>query len=230
MCDILAEATRCARRNQRQPALTFNFSTIKMPKKTTPRQVRIIGGIWKRTPLTVLDAPGLRPTPDRVRETLFNWLTFLFQGDWHSRRCLDLFAGSGALGMEAASRGAALVTLVDSCLPAVRQLEQVKVRLKAEQVQIIAGDALSVVKKLTVNNINEENRYSVIFLDPPYHRDLLVQILPHCMALLEPDGLLYLEAEKALTPADLPDCLKNWQVIRNDRAGQVHFHLLQRNV
>jgi len=196
-----------------------------MQKKNTPRQVRIIGGNWKRTPLTVLDAPGLRPTPDRVRETVFNWLNFLFQTDWQSRHCLDLFAGSGALGFEAASRGAALVTLVDAFLPAVRQLEQVKTKLKAEQVQIFQGDALSVVKKLAVN----ANRYDVIFLDPPYHRDLLVQILPHCMALLEPDGLLYLEAEKALSPADLPECLKNWQVIRNDRAGQVHFHLLQRN-
>jgi len=222
------------RPNKQQPAITFNFSTINMQKKTTPRQVRIIGGNWKRTPLTVLEAPGLRPTPDRVRETLFNWLNFLFQGDWQSRQVLDLFAGSGALGLEAASRGAALATLVDSYLPAVRQLEQMKAKLHAEQVQIILGDALSVVKKLTVNKDNEKtgeaHKYSLIFLDPPYHRDLLVQILPHCMALLKPDGLLYLEAEKVLTPADLPECLNNWQVIRSDRAGQVHFHLLQRNV
>lgn len=204
-----------------------------MPKKINSRQVRIIAGSWKRTPLTVLDAPGLRPTPDRVRETLFNWLNFLFQGDWQSRRCLDLFAGSGALGLEAASRGAALATLVDSYLPAVRQLEQVKEKLKAAQVQIILGDALAVVKKLAVN-INSDNannsgeRYDVIFLDPPYHRDLLVKILPDCMTLLATDGLLYLEAEKALTPADLPECLSNWQVIRCDKAGMVHFHLLQR--
>ena len=197
-----------------------------MQKKTTPRQIRIIAGNWKRTPLTVLDAPGLRPTPDRVRETVFNWLNFLFGSDWQSRRCLDLFAGSGALGLEAASRGAALVTLVDSYLPAVRQLEQTKTRLNAAQVQIILGDALSVVKKLALNT----DQYDLIFLDPPYHRDLLVQILPACTGLLKPNGLLYLEAEKALTEADLPECLQNWQVIRNDRAGQVHFHLLQRKV
>ena len=211
---------------------------MNMQKKTTPRQVRIIAGNWKRTPLTVLDAPGLRPTPDRVRETLFNWLNFLFAGEWESRRCLDLFAGSGALGLEAASRGAALVTLVDSYLPAVRQLEQVKARLKAEQVQILFGDAHSVVKKLSVGTANSSMKqpmsqhgpYDLIFLDPPYHRDLLFKILPDCMDLLNPDGLLYLEAEKKLTEADLPECLLNWQVIRNDSAGQVHFHLLQRKV
>jgi len=194
-----------------------------MPKKSSSHQVRIIAGNWKRTPLTVLDAPGLRPTPDRVRETLFNWLNFLFQTDWQSRRCLDLFAGSGALGLEAASRGAAQVTLVDTYGPAVEQLEKARDRLKAPQLQIIRGDALSVVKKLAFN----AEKYDVIFLDPPFHRDLLSQILPECIGLLRPDGMLYLEAEKRLAPADLPQCLSNWQVIRDDQAGKVFFHLLQ---
>ena len=196
-----------------------------MQKKSSSHQVRIIAGNWKRTPLTVLDAPGLRPTPDRVRETLFNWLTFLFQSDWQSRRCLDLFAGSGALGLEAASRGAAQVTLVDAYRPAVQQLEKVRDRLKAQQLQIILGDALTVLKKLAVN----PERYDVIFLDPPFHRDLLSQILPECIPLLNPQGLLYLEAEKPLAPADLPQCLQTWQVLRCDRAGKVFFHLLQRS-
>jgi len=202
---------------------TFNLFIITMPKKTSTHQVRIIAGNWKRTPLTVLEAPGLRPTPDRVRETLFNWLNFLFQSDWAARRCLDLFAGSGALGVEAASRGAAQVTLVDVYPPAIQQLERLKLKLQAEQLRVIQGDALSVVKRC----VAQGDQYDVIFLDPPFHRDLLAHILPECLALLKPGGLLYLEAEKALTPADLPNCLLNWQVIRNDRAGQVFFHLLQ---
>jgi 16S rRNA (guanine(966)-N(2))-methyltransferase RsmD len=193
------------------------------------RQVRIIAGLWKRTPITVVDAPGLRPTPDRVRETLFNWLNFLFQANWQSRCCLDLFAGSGALGFEAASRGALLVTLVESHRPALQQLEKMRDKLKAQQLQIIQGDALVVVKKLAVNGNNSVDKYDVIFLDPPFHRDLLAQILPDCLHLLKEDGLLYLEAEKALEPSDLPDCLDNWQVIRCDRAGKVFFHLLQCN-
>lgn len=195
-----------------------------MQKKSSPQQVRIIAGQWKRTPLTVLDAPGLRPTPDRVRETLFNWLGFLFQSDWSNRRCLDLFAGSGALGFEAASRGAAQVTLVESYLPAVRQLEQLQERLKAGGLEIMRGDAMLLVKKLAAL----VPRYDVIFLDPPFHRDLLNQILPDCIALLQPTGLLYLEAEKQLAAQDLPPCLAGWEVVRADRAGKVFFHLLQR--
>ena len=193
------------------------------------KQVRIIAGLWKRTPITVVDAPGLRPTPDRVRETLFNWLTFLFEANWQSRRCLDLFAGSGALGFEAASRGAKLVTFVESHPPAFQQMETLRDKLKAQQLQIIQGDALVVVKKLAVNRDKSVDKYDVIFLDPPFHRDLLPKILPDCLHLLNEDGLLYLEAEKSLESSDLPDCLNNWQVIRCDRAGKVFFHLLQCN-
>lgn len=207
-----------------------------MQKKSSPQQVRIIAGMWKRTPLTVIDAPGLRPTPDRVRVTVFNWLDFLFQRNWQTKRCLDLFAGSGALGFEAASRGARQVTMVEAHLPAVQQLEKVQAKLQqnrlqeptnarecAQQLQIIRGDAHCVAKKMAENG----ERFDVIFLDPPFHRDLLAAILPFCIALLRPDGYLYLEAEKALTPFDLPDDLKNWQIVRCDRAGKVFFHLLQ---
>src|SRR5437868_8259418 len=94
----------------------------KTPAKRPPQQVRIIGGQWKRTPLPVLDAEGLRPTPDRVRETLFNWLNHLIDGQWANIACLDLFAGTGALGFEAASRGAAKVVLVEASDLAARQL------------------------------------------------------------------------------------------------------------
>ncbi len=198
-----------------------------MQKKSSSHQIRIIGGQWKRTPLTVLDAPGLRPTPDRVRETLFNWLNFLLGGDWASCRVLDLFAGSGALGLEAASRGAAEVVLVEMHGPALRQLEAVKTRLDAGQVLIVRGDALSAVAKMA-GNMTEEKLFDLVFLDPPYHLDLLPKVLPDCVRILKPQGLLYVEAEVALLPDTLPECLKNWQIIRHDKAGQVHFHLLQR--
>ena len=110
------------------------------PVNQGPQQVRIIGGIWKRTPLPVLNAEGLRPTPDRVRETVFNWLNHLLDGDWQRVACLDLFAGAGALGFEAASRGAAKVVMVEDNPAAVRQLEVVKTKLKAEQVSIQTSD------------------------------------------------------------------------------------------
>ncbi len=197
-----------------------------MQKKSSPQQVRIIGGLWKRTPLTVLDAPGLRPTPDRVRETVFNWLTFLCQTNWQSMRCLDLFAGTGALGFEAASRGAAQVTMVESYTPAVAQLEKIQTKLNAHQVQIIRGDARLLAPKLIAQGV----QFDVIFLDPPFHRDLLSTILPDCVALLHPDGYLYLEAELALTTVDLPACLEGWRVVRFDQAGKVFFHLLQRDI
>ena len=221
MCVILAEWGVWA-----WPHFQSNFDQLNqfiMQKKSTPQQVRIIAGHWKRTPLAVIDAPGLRPTPDRVRETLFNWLDFLFQRNWQTRHCLDLFAGSGALGFEAASRGAARVTLVEAHFPAIQQLEKVQARLKAQQIQIIRGDAQLVAQKLAENG----EQFDVIFLDPPFHRDLLAAILPFCIALLRPDGYFYLEAEQALTSSDLPDDLKGWQVARCDRAGKVFFHLLQ---
>lgn len=208
-----------------------------MQKKSPPQQVRIIAGMWKRTPLTVLDAPGLRPTPDRVRVTVFNWLDFLFQRDWQSRRCLDLFAGSGALGFEAASRGAAQVTMVEAHVPAVQQLEKTQAKLQNRsenlpQIQIIRGEAQLIAQKLA----QQGEQFDVIFLDPPFHRDLLATILPLCIALLRPAGYVYLEAEKAITEldtkldtkSDLPADIKNWQVVRCDHAGQVFFHLLQR--
>lgn len=195
-----------------------------MQKKSTSQQVRIIAGMWKRTPLAVIDAPGLRPTPDRVRETLFNWLDFLWQRNWQTKRCLDLFAGSGALGLEAASRGAAQVTLVETYLPAVQQLEKIQVKLQAQQVAIIRGDAKVIAQRL----IAKDELFDIIFLDPPFHQDILSAMLPLCVTLLHPDGYLYLESEKALTPSDLPDEIKKWQMVRCDCAGKVFFHLLQR--
>ncbi|MBI1892445.1 MAG: 16S rRNA (guanine(966)-N(2))-methyltransferase RsmD [Burkholderiales bacterium] len=189
----------------------------KPARKSAPHQVRIIGGQWKRTPLAVLDAPGLRPTPDRVRETVFNWLTHLFDGRWDDIVCLDVFAGTGALGFEAASRGAARVVMIEENAYAVRQLEAVKERLKAQQVNIIRGDAMSRVAGLPPTS------FHVIFLDPPYHREWLPKMLPLCATLLAPGGLVYAESEVPLTSEVLPD----WEIVRADKAGIVYFHLLQ---
>ncbi|MCD6026199.1 MAG: rsmD [Solimicrobium sp.] len=194
-----------------------------MQKKVIPQQIRIIAGIWKRTPLSVVAVPGLRPTPDRVRETLFNWLDFLFQRDWKTKRCLDLFGGSGALGFEAASRGAAQVILVEAHSLAVQQLDKLCAKLEASQIQVIHGDAQLNAQKL----VKKGEQFDVIFLDPPFHHELIGAILPLCIPLLHPNGYVYLEAEKALV-LDLSGEAKNWHLVRSDRAGKVFFHLLQR--
>ncbi|SHH44907.1 16S rRNA (guanine(966)-N(2))-methyltransferase RsmD [Massilia sp. CF038] len=193
-----------------------------------PQQVRIIGGAWKRTPLPVLDALGLRPTPDRVRETVFNWINHLWNANWADASCLDLFAGSGALGFEAASRGARAVTMIDSHTPVVRQLEAIQTKLKADNVQILRGDALTSAQGMALRG----QRYDLIFLDPPYHQDFLSKSLPLCQTLLTAGGLVYAEAGAPLpfAPEDgsaPPDWLAPWELVRSDKAGVVFYHLLQ---
>lgn len=183
-------------------------------------QVRIIGGQWKRTPLPVLQAEGLRPTPDRVRETVFNWLTHLIDNDWSQMRCLDLFAGSGALGFEAASRGVRRVVMVENHAPAVRRLEISKEKLRAGQVEIQHGDALALLRGWSANT------FDLIFADPPYHQNWLAQIIPACERLLTEHGLMYVESEQTLTGDDAPDWMASWEVVRADRAGLVFYHLL----
>ena len=195
-------------------------------------QVRIIGGSWKRTPLPVLAALGLRPTPDRVRETVFNWINHLRNANWAEAQVLDLFAGSGALGFEAASRGAKSVLMVDSHSPVVRQLEVIQEKLKADTVQIVRGDAFAVAQSAAARG----QRFDLIFLDPPYQQDFLSRILPLCAPLLKEGGLVYAESGVPLpldtdtgaeADAARPDWLAPWEVIRADKAGMVHFHLLK---
>ena len=193
-----------------------------------PQQVRIIGGAWKRTPLPVLDALGLRPTPDRVRETVFNWINHQMTGDWDRADCLDLFTGSGALGFEAASRGARAVTMIDNVGPVVRQLELIKDKLKADNVRVLRADALAAARDF----IQRGQRFDVIFLDPPYQQDFLVQTLPLCAQLLNEGGLVYAESGERLPfpetdEDDVPEWLQPWQLVRGDKAGMVHYHLLK---
>lgn len=192
-------------------------------------QVRIIGGQWKRTPLTVPDVQGLRPTPDRVRETVFNWLTHLLDGRWESVVCLDLFAGTGALGFEAASRGAGRVTMVESSPAAFRQLEATKEKLHAGQVSLLRGDALSIARRLADNTTVQGNRFNLIFLDPPYRQEWLEKILPLCHRLLEDGGLVYAESEETFIRDSQPDWLAGWDIARAGQAGMVFHHLLRRN-
>lgn len=178
--------------------------------------VRIIGGDWKRTPLPVLDLDGLRPTPDRVRETLFNWLGQRLEG----QRCLDLFAGSGALGFEAASRGAARVVMVERNARAARQLRENQARLAARAIEIAEADGLKLAASLAPRS------FDVVFLDPPFGEGMLARALELAMPLVADDGWLYVEADAPLDEAD--PLLARWNVVRRGKAGAVHYHLLQR--
>ncbi len=206
----------------------------KKPAKTPvhrpppPQQVRIIGGQWKRTPLPVLNALGLRPTPDRVRETVFNWINHQWNAEWGQRDCLDLFAGSGALGFEAASRGARSVLMVDSHSPVISQLEANKTKLNASQISLLRGDALAQATSLAARG----QQFDLIFLDPPFQKDFLSKSLPLCSKLLKAGGLVYAESGAALPfPQDgegaAPQWLQGWEAIRADKAGTVFYHLLK---
>jgi len=183
-----------------------------------PRQVRIVGGSWKRTLLPVPDIPGLRPTPDRVRETAFNWLLHL-RPDATALQGLDLFAGTGALGFELASRGARRVTLVEMHPRALEGLRATRARLGAEQVEIIAGDALSVAASLPAGS------FDVVFLDPPFDSRLQAPALDAARRLLASDGLIYLEAPATLPPEQAQQA--GLEIVRQGNAGQVAFHLLR---
>jgi 16S rRNA (guanine(966)-N(2))-methyltransferase RsmD len=181
-----------------------------------PREVRIIGGRWKRTKLAVLDRPGLRPTPDRVRETLFNWLGQDLSG-W---RCLDAFAGTGALGFEAASRGAAEVVMLERDAPLQRQLREVRERLAAPQVRVEGADALAWMARC------EEDRFDLVFLDPPFDGGLFEAALAAAAHLPVVGGFIYLEANVEWPAAALQAI--GLHPVRHVRAGAVHAHLLQR--
>ena len=183
-----------------------------------PRQVRIIAGQWKRTPLPVPDIEGLRPTPDRVRETVFNWLEHLQHRSWQGRHCLDLFAGTGALGFEAASRGAESVVLVESDSRAIQRLEATRDKLSASNVRIQRSDAVQWLAR-------QAQKFHLIFLDPPYSEQRLPALLPRCRDLLAPGGLVYAEADQPFMGPETDQWMGAWKVVRLDKAGTVHFGL-----
>ena len=181
-----------------------------------PAEVRIVGGLWKRSKLPVLDRPGLRPTPDRVRETLFNWLGQDLSG-W---RCLDAFAGSGALGFEAGSRGAAEVVLLERDPQSVRKLKEAKQRWDATALHVEQADALAWMARAS------PGRFDLVFLDPPFDAALFGPALRAASPLVAQTGALYLEAPEPWDDARLAPL--GLRLHRHGRAGAVHFHLLQR--
>ena len=186
------------------------------PAGRQPGEVRIIGGAWKRSKLPVADRPGLRPTPDRVRETLFNWLGQDLTG-W---RCLDAFAGSGALGFEAASRGAAEVVLLERDRTLAASLERSRERLQASQLRIATTDAIAWMARC------EPARFELVLLDPPFEANLFEPALQAASRLVTPGGWVYLEADRSFDAHAL--ATHALALHRHGRAATVHFHLLRR--
>lgn len=202
-------------------AVPTNKAAQKAPKAPVhrappPGEVRIIGGLWKRTKLPVASQPGLRPTPDRVRETLFNWLGQDLTG-WH---CVDAFAGTGALGLEAASRGAATVQVVEQSGDQVARLQQITTRLEATGVTVLRGDGVALLRRLAPGSMD------LVLLDPPFGAALEAPALQAAAAAVRLDGWVYLESDHAWTDDTLQT--HGLQIHRAGKAGMVHFHLLKK--
>jgi 16S rRNA (guanine966-N2)-methyltransferase len=191
------------------------------PGARPPQRVRIIGGQFRRRLLPVADAPGLRPTPDRVRETLFNWISHL-RPDHSHLRGLDLFAGTGALGFELASRGAARVVMVERSATLAAQLRSLRDMLGATAVDVRVGDALAQVRTLARE---VPGGFDLVFIDPPFDAGLHGPVLAAVAPLLAPDALVYVESRDPLPPEAAAAGLVP---LREMRAGQVRAMLLGR--
>ncbi len=196
----------------RAPRPPASAGTGREPKRA-PGRLRIVGGVYRGRKLPVPDQPGVRPTADRVRETLFNWLAPIMRG----ARCLDCFAGSGALGIEAASRGAAEVVMLERAEPVVRQLLANVSALGANQVQVVRGDALHWLE-------GQGRPFDIVFLDPPFADDLLATTcsLLARNAWVRAGARVYLETRAR---PGLPSLPQGWLLVREQRAGQVAYGL-----
>lgn len=179
-------------------------------------RIRITGGEWRSRLVRVEDAQGLRPTPDRVRETLFNWLGQDLTG-W---RCLDLFAGSGVLGIECASRGAESVTLVEHDVRVFARLQQNTASFTSTVLRPVHADAL----EFATAAARQARTFDLVLLDPPYRQGWLERVVPLLAALANPGMRVYAEAEHRI------ESLGNWQVVKQGQAGQVFYHLLENSL
>ena len=177
--------------------------------RKAPNQVRIIGGLWRSRTIEFPDGVGLRPTPDRVRETVFNWLGQCLD----EKICLDLFAGSGALGFEALSRGAAEVLMIEQSRQVARSLKDNAQRLGAGNAFVENVDALYFLR-------GAARPFDVVFLDPPFSQGLLEQALRMIPPWLAPDAKIYTESELGFEPSP------TWKILKQSRAGQVKFQIL----
>lgn len=181
--------------------------------------VRIIAGQWRRTPLPVAQLPGLRPTGDRIRETVFNWLQFLLV-DLTEINGLDMFAGSGALGFELASRGAKRVLLFEKNKIAARNLSGIKAKLKANNLEVINGDCLNFLSR-------SSERFDIIFIDPPFALNYHEKAIEAACKHLNPGALIYVES-----PADwsCEELFKRFalEIVRDGHAGAVAYRILRK--
>lgn len=185
-------------------------------KRGSAHALRIIGGAWRSRRISFPASEDLRPTPDRVRETVFNWLAAQLPG----AVCLDLFAGSGAFGFEALSRAAARVVLVEKRLEVVAALRHNREQLRAEQADIVHADAADYLR-------GPVEAFDIVFIDPPYASGLLGPCaeLLEARGWLKPDAFIYLEAPQG----EVPPLPESWRLMRSKTAGQVGYHLARRN-
>lgn len=182
--------------------------------------VRIIGGELRSRKIVFEELPGLRPTSDRIRETLFNWLRETIRAE----NCLDLFAGSGALGIEALSRGAGRVVFVEKNPAASKMIRENLELFEVANADLICTDALSWLR----TSANIDWQFGIVFLDPPFADESIYQV---CSELdtgnfLKPTCRIYIESAEIILEANLPD---NWELIRQKKAGQVYYHLFQKS-
>ncbi|MDH5630124.1 MAG: 16S rRNA (guanine(966)-N(2))-methyltransferase RsmD [Gammaproteobacteria bacterium] len=185
----------------------------KTSKQTPESSLRIIAGEMRGRKISFASAEGLRPTLDRIRETLFNWLAY----DIHGSECLDLFAGSGALGFEAISRGAAAVVMVDNNAQVCQKLKANQSSLKIENMEVINQ---SYAEYLNQN----DKKFDLIFLDPPFHQNLLPVVFQSLHQHIKPNGLVYVEQEKQTALFEPDD---KWLKIKNKQAGSFVYGLYQ---
>ena len=193
------------------------FKPSRLAKPNVSNRVRIIGGQWRSRMIDFPDGEGLRPTASRVRETLFNWLG----QSLHDRHCLDLFAGSGALGFEAASRGAASVVMVEKSKMACLALETNREKLKAGNCRIVTGDALTFLA-------TNREKFDIVFLDPPFASELMPALLARIQTQLTEGGVVY--AEFGAPPETVLAIMNSqgWEFVKRGKAGVVHFALLSK--